>query len=130
MKYCIVTCLTTFLIAAACTSSSGEGYNEIKVEEVRAMVDTEDESVLLLDVRTLEEYYGDLGHLPAATLIPYNEVESRIAELSEHKDKKIIAYCRSGRRSAIATKILIENGFDAYNMTGGMKKWKQEYPDY
>ncbi len=130
MKYFILACLTTFLLAAACSSNSGEGYNEINATEVRTMVDNEDESVLLLDVRTLEEYYGDLGHLPKATLIPYNEVESRIAELSKHKDKKIIAYCRSGRRSAIATKILIENGFDAYNMIGGMKKWKDEYPNY
>ena len=130
MKYFIVTCVTTFLIAAACTSNSGDGLHEISVGEVRTMVDNEDESVLLLDVRTLEEYYGDLGHLPASTLMPHYEVESRIAELSEHKDKKIIAYCRSGRRSAIATRILIENGFDAYNMVGGMKKWKEEYPDY
>ncbi len=118
------------MASAGCSSSSGEGYNEISVVEVRKMVDSEDESVLLLDVRTLEEYYGDLGHLPRATLIPHNEVESRISELSEHKDKKIIAYCRAGRRSAIAAKILADNGFDAYNMTSGMKKWKDEYPNY
>ena len=130
MNYTILTCVLLLLAAAGCSSSSGEGYNEISVVEVRKMVDSEDESVLLLDVRTLEEYYGDLGHLPKATLIPYNEVESRIAELSEQKDKKIIAYCRVGRRSAIAAKILADNGFDAYNMTGGMKKWKDEYPDY
>ena len=130
MKYFAITCLTSLLLVTSCSSNSGEGLNEISVGEVRAMVDNEDEGVFLLDVRTLEEYYGDLGHLPGSTLIPYNEVESRIAELSEHKDKKIIAYCRSGRRSAIATKILTENGFDTYNMTGGMKKWKDEYPDY
>ena len=130
LKYCILTCLTSFLLVIACSSNSGEGLNEISVGEVRTMVDNEDESVFLLDVRTLEEYYGDLGHLPKATLLPYNEVESRIAELSEYKDKKIIAYCRVGRRSAIAAKILADNGFDAFNMTGGMKKWKDEYPNY
>ncbi len=130
MKYTILTCVLFLLVATACSSNSGEGLNEISVVEVRKMVDNEDESVLLLDVRTLEEYYGDLGHLPKSTLIPYNEVESRIAELSEYKDKKIIAYCRAGRRSAIATKILADNGFHVYNMTGGMKKWKDEYPNY
>ena len=130
LNYTILTCVLLLLTGAGCSSNSGEGYNEISVGEVRKMIDSEDESVFLLDVRTLEEYYGDLGHLPKATLIPYNEVASRIAELSEQKDKKIIAYCRVGRRSAIAAKILADNGFDVYNMTGGMKKWKDEYPNF
>lgn len=115
---------------AACSVSEEKAHNEITVEEVRMIMDGGEENVFLLDVRTLGEYYGELGHLPAATLIPHNKLEERLSELSEHKDKKIIAYCRSGKRSAIATEILSKNGFDAYNMTGGMKLWKSTYPNY
>ena len=86
--------------------------------------------VILLDVRTLEEYYGELGHLPAATLIPHLDLEGRLSELSEYKDKKIIAYCRSGVRSAFASELLSKNGYDVYNMTGGMNLWKSTYPSY
>lgn len=118
------------LLIFSCSSSSTEELNSITVEEVKKIIDADSEEYLLLDVRTLEEYYGDLGHLPDAKLIPYNEIANRIDELSEQKDKKIIAYCRSGRRSAIATKILKENGFEVYNMIGGMKKLKEAYPNY
>jgi len=118
------------LLIFSCSSSSTEELNSITVEEVKKIIDEESEEYFLLDVRTLEEYYGDLGHLPDAKLIPYNEIANRIDELSEQKDKKIIAYCRSGRRSAIATKILKENGFEVYNMIGGMKKLKEVYPNY
>lgn len=118
------------LLIFSCSSSSTEELNSIMVEEVKKIIDEDSEEYFLLDVRTLEEYYGDLGHLPDAKLIPYNEIANRIDELSEQKDKKIIAYCRSGRRSAIATKILKENGFEVYNMIGGMKKLKEVYPNY
>ena len=118
------------LLIFSCSSSSTEELAAITVEEVKKIIDEESEEYFLLDVRTLEEYYGDLGHLPDAKLIPYNEIANRIDELSEQKDKKIIAYCRSGRRSAIATKILKENGFEVYNMIGGMKKLKEVYPNY
>ena len=118
------------LLIFSCSSSSTEKLNSITVEEVKKIIDADSEEYLLLDVRTLEEYYGDLAHIPDAKLIPYNEIANRIDELSEQKDKKIIAYCRSGRRSAIATKILKENGFEVYNMIGGMKKLKEVYPNY
>jgi len=115
---------------SACSVSAEKTYNEITVEEVRMMIDAKDESVFLLDVRTLVEYHGELGHLPTAILIPHNELEGRLAELSGYKDKKIITYCRSGVRSVIASKILSKNGYDVYNMTGGMNLWKSTYPDY
>ena len=114
----------------SCSSSSTEELNSITVEEVKIIIDEDNEEYFLLDVRTLEEYYGDLGHLPDAKLIPYDEIANRIDELSDQKDKKIIAYCRTGRRSSIATDILKENGFEIYNMVGGMKKMKEVYPNY
>jgi len=122
--------LIFLLFSFSCSSSSTEDLISITVEEVMQVIDEDNEEYFLLDVRTLEEYYGDLGHLPDAKLIPYNEIANRIDELADQKGKTIIAYCRSGRRSTIATNILKENGFKVYNMTGGMKKMKEVYPDF
>ena len=122
--------LISLLFIFSCSSSSTEDSNSMTVEEVMQVIETDNEEYFLLDVRTLEEYYGDLGHLPDANLIPYNEIAGRIDELADQKDKTIITYCRSGRRSAIATKILKKNGFKAYTMTGGMRQMKEVYPDF
>ena len=64
--------------------------------------------------------------IPDTDCIPVQEIEKRIGELEQYRDKKIIVYCRSGNRSGTATKILNENGFDAYNLIGGMNGWKGE----
>ena len=130
MRNSILQTIFIVTIIAACSTTTEKAYNEINVEEVRMMIDNENEDIFILDVRTLREYYGELGHIPSALLIPHNELEGRLAELSEHKDKKIIAYCRTGVRSAIASEILSKNGYDVYNMTGGMKLWKNTYPNY
>ena len=110
--------------------STKDGVNIISVKEVKELIDSGNEEVFLLDVRTLEEYYGEYGHLLGAVLIPHDQLPLRLAELEEHKDKKIVAYCRTGRRSEVAAKILKENGFDVYNMSGGMHSFKQAYPNY
>ena len=130
MKKLVLLITLALMTIASCSSSPEKAYSEITVEEVMKIVDAEDENIFLLDVRTLGEYYGELGHLPTAMLIPHNNLAERLNELSEHKDKKIIAYCRSGARSTIASEILSKNGFDVYNMTGGMKLFKSTYPNY
>ncbi|HAP36382.1 MAG TPA: rhodanese-like domain-containing protein [Bacteroidetes bacterium] len=83
-----------------------------------------DTSIVLLDVRTLEEHIGErIGNTP---LIPVHELEQRIHELDVYKDRTIIVYCRSGNRSGSATKLLREKGFHALNMLGGIRQWKTE----
>jgi len=79
-------------------------------------------NLVILDVRSQYEYY--MGHLYGAVLIPYDELETRINELEEHKDDEIIVYCRSGYRSTIASEILANHSFTkVYNMLGGILAW-------
>ena len=92
---------------------------EITVEEVKAKLDSS-ENVFLLDVRTEQEFEGNLGHIEGAVLIPISQLSKRLDELEKHKDSEIIAICRSGNRSGIATSILRKEGFNAVNMVGGM----------
>ena len=76
-----------------------------------------DGSVILLDTRTVGEFRR--GHIEGFINIPVDELRERINELD--KDKPVYVICQSGLRSYIATRILIGNGFDAYNFAGGFR---------
>jgi len=84
-----------------------------------------DSSVVVLDVRTSDEYRGETGHLPHALLIPLQELERRADELAKLKDRTILVYCRSGHRSLQAGKILSVRGFRAINLEGGILQWRK-----
>ena len=94
------------------------------IESHEAVGLLENDDYYFLDVRTLKEH--NTKSIPNTACIPVQKIEQRIEEIAQYKDKKIIVYCRSGNRSEIATKILNQNGFDAYNMLGGMNEWKGE----
>lgn len=83
-------------------------------------------SVVVLDVRTAEEYSGPTGHLQSAILIPVQELEKRISELEPYRGQMIVVYCRTQNRSSRATEILRARGFNAITMAGGISHWNQE----
>ena len=64
---------------------------------------------MYLDVRTPEEFVQ--GHVAGALNIPVEQLEQRWTELAAQKDARIVVYCRSGRRSAVALQVLKKNGF-------------------
>jgi len=93
-------------------------YKNINFEQAKQNLDNE--QVLLLDVRTDEEFIT--GHIPNAINIPVDELEERLDEL-EDKNKIILVYCKSGTRSVIACEILeAANYTNIYNM-GGVVDW-------
>ena len=57
-------------------------------------------------------------HVPGAVNIPLQQLRARLAELP--RDREIHVICRSGQRAYYATRILLQNGFDARNISGGM----------
>ena len=70
---------------------------------------------ILLDVRTEVEFLN--GHLPGAINIPVDSLRNRIGELNQ--SKTIIEYCQIGLRGYIAERILKQNGFNVFNVSGG-----------
>jgi glyoxylase-like metal-dependent hydrolase (beta-lactamase superfamily II)/rhodanese-related sulfurtransferase len=114
--------------ACMCEPSPSIRLPELSVEEVRSLVASGGASRrLLLDVRQPDEYEGELGHVPGAILIPLPELPSRLSEIESYRDKRVIAICRSGSRSAKATALLMESGFeDVWNMTGGTLAWREK----
>lgn len=83
------------------------------------------DSVLLLDVRTPQEYAE--GHIDGAMNINVQSDDfQRIAEKKLSKDSTILVYCRSGRRSMNAAEILTGLGYNVINLKGGIIEWKEE----
>ncbi len=77
---------------------------------------------ILLDVRTPEEYQE--GHIPGAVLLPYDKIAIQAAVVLPDKEKEIIVYCRSGRRSAIAAETLGKLGYMKVADFGGISRWQ------
>ncbi|MCL2493487.1 MAG: rhodanese-like domain-containing protein, partial [Clostridiales bacterium] len=76
-----------------------------------------DGSVQLIDTRADWEYKS--GHIDGFVNIPLDELRGRMAELD--KDKKVYITCQIGLRGYVAARILSQNGFDAYNLSGGYR---------
>jgi phage shock protein E len=64
----------------------------------------------VVDVRSADEYAG--GHVPGALNIPHDQIAARLAEVGA-RDRPVLVYCRSGRRSAMAVAELVRQGFTA-----------------
>ncbi len=83
------------------------------------------EDVTRLDTRTPMEY--SRGHVDGFINIPVDELRERLSELD--KTKPVYVICQSGLRSYIATRILMGNGFDAYNFAGGFRFYDTVHND-
>jgi rhodanese-related sulfurtransferase/DNA-directed RNA polymerase subunit RPC12/RpoP len=91
-------------------------------------------NILLLDVRTAEEFSGTapdkFGRLKNAINIPVQQLQTRIKELATYKDKEIIVYCSHSHRSPQASYLLTQNGFKKVtNLQQGMYMWKVTVKD-
>lgn len=91
-------------------------YNELN-EKINQKAD-----FILLDVRTQEEF--NEGHIPTATLLPYDLIEKQANSILPEKNKAIIVYCRSGRRSAIAATALQKLNYTNVRDFGGINRWQ------
>lgn len=93
-------------------------------EQAKELLSAE-EGIVLLDVRTADEFSD--GHIPNAVLLPYDAITaSSAAKVIPSKKSKIIVYCRSGRRSAIAAQTLHDLGYESVADLGGITSWPYE----
>lgn len=81
-------------------------------------------SVILIDVRTQEEYHRE--HIPKAILMPVNEIEHHVQTRFPDLQSKYILYCRSGIRSKHAQDILNALGYQHVYDLGGIIDWPYE----
>jgi len=101
----------------------------IAVDELKQRLDNGDD-LMVLDVRALNDFNGELGHIPQATHIPLDQLEQRIDELEDYLEKPVITICRTDRMSSKAAQLLASKGFaDVHVVKMGMVDWNQQnYP--
>ncbi len=99
------------------------------IPELKEKLDAGEE-LLVLDVRTAEDFIGEQGHIAQACNIPLEELPDRIDEILDWEEKPVVLVCRTDRRSAKAAQILARHGFaDVHVARGGMTDWNANgYP--
>lgn len=139
-KVLCITSLVLCIFVSACTDAASIGiiggadgptsiivgngekemYKQITAEDAKRIIDSGEECVIL-DVREQEEF--DEGHIAGAILIPHEKISEKAEEMMPDKDKQILVYCRSGRRSKIAAEALAELGYTDIKEFGGIIDW-------
>ena len=104
----------------ACSDGGAYSYELISPEQAKAIMDTEKEYIII-DARTAEEFAE--GHIADAILIPEYEIADRAEKELPDKEQLILVYCRSGRRSKIASEELVKLGYTNVKEYGGIIDW-------
>jgi phage shock protein E len=106
------------------TESGKASYRDISPAELASML--QQKNFPLINVHV--PYAGEIAGTDL--FIDYREAAAKMGELPKNKNAKIVAYCRSGRMSAIAANVWADAGYtNVYNLAGGFEAWEaQGYP--
>ncbi len=107
----------------SCGGNHANSYEQITPSEAKTIMDTETDYIMI-DARTEEEFAE--GHIEGAILMPEYEIADRAEKELPDKDKLILVYCRSGRRSKIAAQELVNLGYTNVKEFGGIIYWPYE----
>ena len=110
---------------AACQEKTEQSpaYQQISAKEAKEIMEEEKEYIII-DARTEEEFSE--GHIENAILIPEYEIAEKAEQEIPDKNALILVYCRSGRRSKIASEELVKLGYTNVKEFGGIIDWPYE----
>ena len=109
---------------ASCGGEKKEAtYEQISSEQAKEIMEKE-KNYVIIDARTESEF--NEGHIKGAILIPEYEIADRAENELPDKDQLILVYCRSGRRSKIASEELVKLGYTNVKEFGGIIDWQYE----
>ncbi|HEX4933045.1 MAG TPA: rhodanese-like domain-containing protein [Gemmatimonadaceae bacterium] len=110
----------TFKTATDLFNESRARIRQVTPEETMRLREA-DPDLVLLDCREPNEW--NLGHVPGAVFIPRGILESNV-EAAVPRTARVVIYCASGNRSALATETLLQMGYtDVASMSGGIRGW-------
>ena len=115
--------LSLFGLTACQSGDNNATYEQITAEQAKTIMDTE-KDYIIIDARTEEEFAE--GHIENAILIPEYEIAQRAEKELPDKEQLILVYCRSGRRSKIASDELVKLGYTNVKEFGGIIDWPYE----
>lgn len=113
--------------AKAQEAAEQQKMTEMTVVELKALIDSNANDYILIDVRNPNEY--QIANIPNSVLIPLPDIEngSAIPKIKELVNGyRLIAHCKMGGRSAKALAILKEAGIEGINVKGGISAWSRE----
>ncbi len=125
---------TIFLVA-----KSQKSYTEVTLPELLQQLEKKDTNMIVLDVRTKEEYYdssstyqqSNIGHIKGAINIPLQDFRkdpSNVHQLDNYRDKDIYVICSHSYRSRAVSTLLLDSGFKHVNNTrGGMTEFFRRF---
>ena len=119
----LIISLSLFGLTACQDGGNNATYEQITPQQAKEIMDTE-QDYIIIDARTEEEYAE--GHIENAILIPEYEIKDRAEKELPDKDALILVYCRSGRRSKIASEELVNLGYTNVKEFGGIIDWPYE----
>ncbi len=128
--YVILTIFLSVFIISGCgtvvkdTNVNNDKSSVIEITAEEAKKEMDKGNVIILDVRTKEEYEN--GHIENSILIPLDEIESEAGNILKDKEQKILVYCRSRNRSSTAANLLAKMGYNNIYDFGGIKDWPYE----
>jgi rhodanese-related sulfurtransferase len=125
MKKIISQILLIIILFTSFSWAQKDSTNFMSMEKFKDELKT-NKQLIVLDVRTPQELEGPLGKIEGEINIPVQQLEKRVGELKDYKDKEIAVICTSGIRSLRGTEILLKNGFKAKNVLGGMIAFRKE----
>lgn len=103
----------------------GDDTPWLETEELLTMLN-KGERVLVLDVRSAEDFTGPHGHIEGALNVPLEDLGNRLAEIRDKAAEAIITVCRTDRRSAAAEIQLRDASFENLSvLRGGMVRWNE-----
>lgn len=107
----------------------GRLYHDVSAEEAARMIardrTTKPDQIMIVDVRTAKEYAA--RHVPGATLIPVEELNTRYMSEIPLTIEKVFVYCQAGDRSRLACDYLSRQGYmNLYNIRDGLNHWTGE----
>lgn len=101
-------------------SQSNRNIESLSAQEFKKIIETE--KVILIDVRTTQEYAQ--GHIDKAINISVSDPEFAV-KVKKLNGKSLALYCRSGRRSKSAISMLNDLKVKIYELNGGIIDWQQ-----
>ena len=119
----VLSILLSLFGLTACGGENDNSYEQIAPEQAKTIMDTESDYIII-DARTTEEFAE--GHIENAILIPEYEIADRAEKELPDKEQLILVYCRSGRRSKIASEELVKLGYTNVKEFGGIIDWPYE----
>ena len=123
LVFMVLISLSLFGLAACQGGGNSDTYEQITAGEAKTIMDNETDYIII-DARTQEEFTE--GHIKNAILIPEYEIKDRAEKELPDKDALILVYCRSGRRSKIASEELVRLGYTNVKEFGGIIDWPYE----